>query len=169
LRWQKRAVGCASPTTGTSLCPSGCHSLKNLRSNMPGRRFPGLCLEPLKLTFQPGGMAFDKLSRHFRRAAAGDCDAGGAIVTQAEQIAAGARIAHHQERQRLRPHRQMNDRRSRWRPGSENPFKQHGVVNRGLAELAMVVATLAQFCTAAGSLTPPLSSMRRGRPVVSRS
>jgi hypothetical protein len=40
----------------------------------------------------------------------------------------------------LRPHRQVNDRRSRWLPGSENPFKQHGVVNRGLPELAIVVA-----------------------------
>ena len=86
-------------------------------------------------------MAFDKLPGHRRRAAAGNRNADGAIGTQAEQIAAGARIAHHQERQRLRSHRQVDNRRSQQRPGSENPFKQHGVVNRGLPELAMVVAT----------------------------
>jgi hypothetical protein len=114
---------------------------ENLRSNRPNHRFPRLCLEPLKLAFQPGGMAFDKLSGHRRRAAARNRNAGGAIGSQTEQIPACALIAYHQQRQRLRPHRQVYNRQSRRRPGSENPFKQHGVVNRGLVELAMVVAT----------------------------
>ena len=83
---------------------------EDIRPNIPDRRFPGLGLKPLKLAFKPCGMAFDKLPGHRRRAAAGNCNAGDAIGTQPEQIAACPRIAHHQEGQLLRPHRQVDNR-----------------------------------------------------------